>query len=287
VNVAGADGLKLWDDEDGFYYDALYREGEPNKYVKVRSMVGLIPLFATAVLEPDTLEKFPHFSRRIEWLLDHRPELADFIMPMTIPGQGQRLLLSLVDKPKLDRILNKLFDENEFLSPFGIRSLSKVYQAQPYTLRIDGHDYTIDYEPAESTTGSFGGNSNWRGPIWFPLNYLLIEALQRLDFYYGASLSPEYPLGSGKTASLAEVAADLEKRLLSIFLRTEGGKGLPPALAGNNIFANESSKGLNLYFEYFHGDTGQGLGASHQTGWTGLIAKIIQQLYFTAYADQV
>ncbi|HEY3781133.1 MAG TPA: hypothetical protein VGL56_08635 [Fimbriimonadaceae bacterium] len=287
VNVAGQDGLKLWDDEDGFYYDALYREGEPNQYVKVRSMVGLMPLFATAVLEADTLEKFPHFSRRIEWLLEHRPELSEFIMPMTVPGQGQRLLLSLVSKDKLDRILTKLFDEKEFLSPFGIRSLSKVYEDNPYTLNIAGHSYTIDYEPAESTTGSFGGNSNWRGPIWFPPNYLLIEALQRLDFYYGESLSAEYPAGSGKTATMAEVAADLEKRLLSIFLRTKGGKGLPPALAGNNIFSHESSKGLNLYFEYFNGDTGKGLGASHQTGWTGLIAKIIQQLYVTAYSDHV
>jgi hypothetical protein len=285
INNMGEDNLELWDDEDGFYYDALYREGEPAKHVKVRSMVGLIPLFATTVLSPDTLEKFPHFSMRIEWLLEHRPELTEYIRPMTEPGQEERLLLTLAHRDKLGRIFTRLLDENEFLSGFGIRSLSRIYKDQPYTFNLDGHSYTIDYEPAESTTGSFGGNSNWRGPIWFPVNYLLIEALQRLDYYYGDSLKAEFPTGSGKEMTLGEVAAEIEKRLVSLFTKPKRGQ-LPPSLHGNRAFQRVDAQNLYLFHEYFDGDTGHGLGASHQTGWTGLIAKIIQQLYVTAYADR-
>lgn len=285
INDTSDPRRQLWDEEDGFYYDALYRQGEPATRVRVRSMVGVIPLFATTVLDPDTLERFPHFSRRIEWLLDHRPELAENIAPMTQPGQGERLILSIADKPKIERILSRILDENEFLSPFGVRSLSKAYEADPYSMQLDGHVYTIDYEPAESTTGSFGGNSNWRGPIWFPLNFLLIEALQRLEFYYGDSLTVEFPTGSGERISLAGVAAELEKRLLSLFLKAKG-KAVPPCLCGNKVMEDDFSKDLYLFYEYFNGDTGKGLGASHQTGWTALIAKIIQQLYVTAYADR-
>ena len=285
INNMGEDDLELWDEGDGFYYDALYREGEPAKHVKVRSMVGLIPLFATAVLEADTLERFPHFSRRIEWLLEHRPELAAYIRPMTEPGQKERLLLTLADRSKLGRIFEKLLDENEFLSPYGIRSLSRIYKDQPYVFNLDGHSYTIDYEPAESTTGSFGGNSNWRGPIWFPVNYLLIEAIQRLDYYYGPAFTTEFPRGSGKQMTLSDVAAELEKRLVSLFVRPKRNQ-LPPSLQGNKAFQHVDGTSLYLFHEYFDGDTGRGLGASHQTGWTALVAKIIQQLYVTAYADR-
>lgn len=285
VNNMGEDNLELWDEEDGFYYDALYREGEPAKHVKVRSVVGLIPLFASTVLEPDTMERFPHFSRRIEWLLEHRPELAEYIRPMTEPGQQERLLLTLANRNKLGRIFEKLLDENEFLSPFGVRSLSRIYKDQPYTIRLDGHSYTIDYEPAESTTSSFGGNSNWRGPIWFPVNYLLIEALQRFDYYYGESLKVEFPSGSGNQVTLSQVAAELEKRLVSLFTIPKKGN-MPASLQGSKAVRPTDAKNLCLFHEYFDGDTGKGLGASHQTGWTALIAKIIQQLYVTAYSDR-
>jgi hypothetical protein len=285
MNNMGEDDLELWDEEDGFYYDAIYREGEPAKHVKVRSMVGVIPLFATAVLEPDTLERFPHFSRRIEWLLEHRPELAPYIRPITEPGQKERLILALADRPKLTRIFERLFCEEEFLSPFGIRGLSRIYKDHPYTISIGGQTSTIDYEPAESTTGSFGGNSNWRGPIWFPLNFLLIEALQRLDYYYGESFTVEFPTGSGKKMPLSSAAAELEKRLVSLFVSGKKNQ-LPASLQGSRAIQKVDGKSLYLFHEYFDGDTGRGLGASHQTGWTALIAKIIQQLYVTAYADR-
>ncbi len=285
INNMGEDNLELWDDEDGFYYDALYREGEPAKHVKVRSMVGLIPLFASTVLEADTLERFPHFSRRIEWLLEHRPELATYIRPITEPGQKERLLLTLADRTKLTRIFQKLLDENEFLSPYGVRSLSRIYKDHPYTMVVDGHSYTIDYEPAESTTGSFGGNSNWRGPIWFPANYLLIEAIQRLDYYYGHSFLVDFPTGSGNLVPLSNVAAELEKRLVALFVRPKRNQ-MPPSLQGNRAFQQVDGRDLYLFHEYFDGDTGKGLGASHQTGWTALIAKIIQQLYVTAYSEK-
>ena len=286
MNNMGQDGVELWDDDDGFYYDALYREGEPVKYVKVRSMVGLIPLFATTVLESDTLETFPHFSRRIEWLLEHRPELAQNIAPMTEPGEGERLLLALADREKVERILARMLDDNEFLSPYGVRSLSRAYRDNPYTIVLDGHSFAIDYEPAESTTGVFGGNSNWRGPVWFPVNYLIIEALQRLDYYYGNSLQVEFPTGSGKRFTLGQVAMELETRLLSLFVAPKGGKRSCPSIQ-MNVAADPTWKSLYQFFEYFDADTGRGLGASHQTGWTALIAKIIQQLYVTAYAGMV
>jgi hypothetical protein len=284
MNNLGEDGLELWDEEDGFYYDAIARHGQSETYVKVRSMVGLIPLFATTVLDPDTLQKFPHFSRRIEWLVEHRPELAQNIAPITEPGQGERLILALVTRSRLERVLSRMLDEAEFLSEFGVRSLSKVYEEAPYSIQVGQFTYTIDYEPAESTSGSFGGNSNWRGPIWFPLNFLLIEALQRMDFYYGASFNVEFPTGSGKRLSLGDVAMELEKRLLSLFTsRNE----VPPALRGNGPYHYSDWENLHLFYECFDPETGKGLGASHQTGWTALVAKIIQQLFVTAYADRV
>ena len=285
INNPGQDNLELWDEEDGFYYDVVCHEGRNEQFVKARSWVGLIPLFATTVLEADTLERFPHFSRRIEWLLEHRPELESNIAPVNVPGKGQRLILSLADKSKLQRIFTRVLDENEFLSPYGIRGLSKAYKDEPYTFWLGNMPYRIDYQPAESTSAAFGGNSNWRGPIWFPLNFLLIEAIQRLDYYYGDSLKVELPTGSGKKVCLSEVAMNLEKRLLSLFVSEDGG--LPPSLRGNEKFGDHGWKDLRLFHEYFDADTGKGLGASHQTGWTALIAKIIQQLYVTAYADLV
>jgi hypothetical protein len=286
INNLGEDNLELWDEEDGFYYDIIHREGAPLEYIKVRSMVGLIPLFATTVLEPDVLKKFPNFKERIDWLLQHRPEFAQHIMSMTSPGQGESLILSLADRDKLERIFERLLDEEEFLSPYGIRSLSRAYKDQPYTLCLENYSYTLDYEPAESTSGTFGGNSNWRGPIWFPVNFLLIESIQRLDVYYGSSLKVELPARSGNLVCLSTVAMDLEERLLKLFIQPKPGES-SPSLVNNGPFTSKSWENLHLYHEYFHGDTGRGLGASHQTGWTSLIAKVIQQLYVTAYADKV
>jgi len=281
INSPGERNLELWDEEDGFYYDVLYNEGHGEEYVKARSWVGLIPLFATTVANADVLERFPHFARRIEWLLEHRPDLERNIPSLTAP-KSERMMMSFTDRSKLERIFKRLFDPSEFLSSYGIRSVSKVYGEKPYTFWLSGHPYVIDYQPAESTSEAFGGNSNWRGPIWFPLNYLLIEALQRLDYYYGETFLVEFPTGSGVKMTLGTVAMELEKRLLSLFIGD-----LPPSLAHNERFGAPDWKGLRLFHEYFDAETGRGLGASHQTGWTALIAKIIQQLYVTAYADKV
>jgi len=286
INNAGEGTLGLWDEEDGFYYDVVHSQMRGDEYVKARSWVGLIPLFATTVLDADTLERFPHFSRRIEWLLEHRPELEGNIAPINVPGKGERLILSIADRAKLERIFERLFDPDEFLSDFGIRSVSRAYKDQPYTFWLDGKPFKIDYQPAESTSDAFGGNSNWRGPIWFPLNYLLIESLQRLDFYYGETFLVEFPTGSGNKMTLATAAMELEKRLLSLFVAGADG-GLPPSLSHNERFGWPGWKDLRLFHEYFDAETGRGLGASHQTGWTALIAKIIQQLYVTAYSDKV
>jgi hypothetical protein len=267
--------VSLWDETDGFYYDVMRRPSGEFP-VRVRSMVGLTPLFAVAALEPDVVQRFGSFWRRAHWLLDNRPELAGHCPLIEITGQGQRRLLSLVPRERLARLLGRMLSSDEFLSPHGVRSLSRAYAAEPYELTIDGQVFRVQYEPAESQTGLFGGNSNWRGPVWLPVNYLVIESLQRLHYYYGDSFRVECPTGSGRMMTLGEVATEISRRIISLFLR--GPDGRRPA-HGPGFVAQEDPHFRDhvTFFEYFHGDTGQGLGARAQTGWTALVAKLLDQ----------
>jgi hypothetical protein len=276
MNHRGNDGMGLWDEMDGFFYDVL-RFPDGRKYpMRIRSMVGLIPLFAVETLEPELLERLPGFKRRLEWFIDNRPDLVGNVACMRTRGMKERRLLSIVGRDQLRRVLQVMLDEQEFLSPYGIRGLSKYHDAHPYTLAVNGMDYRVKYEPAESNTGLFGGNSNWRGPIWFPVNYLLIESLQKFHYYLGDHFKIEFPARSGKMRTLWEVAAELSRRLSSIFLRDE--KGERPVYRGLERFQTDPNwNDLIQFYEYFHGDSGRGAGASHQTGWTGLVAKLLQQ----------
>jgi hypothetical protein len=275
------EGSGLWDEEDGFYYDRLRLPGTDHKLLRVRSLVGLVPLFATDTIEQQSIDRHPGFKKRMQWFIENRKDLTEGLASMTQGGLEQRRLLSVVNRERLERMLRRLFDESEFLSPYGIRSVSRYHADHPYELQLDGHNFRIAYEPAESESGTFGGNSNWRGPIWFPMNYLIIETLQRLDHYYGASLTVEFPTGSGKRISVSQAAQLLSVRLAQIFLRDE--KGRRP-VDGNSKMLQEDPNFNNytLFYEFFHGDTGKGLGANHQTGWTGLIAKLLQQNGFQA-----
>ncbi|MFM9882072.1 MAG: MGH1-like glycoside hydrolase domain-containing protein [Burkholderiales bacterium] len=273
-NLAGK-GIELWDEEDKFPYDVLHLGDGRNLRMKIRSMVGLIPLFAVETLDPETLAELPRFKRRMEWFLKHRPALASLVSRWNIAGQGDRRLLALMRGHRMKRILSRMLDPNEFLSDFGIRSLSKIHQSQPYVLRIDGVEHRVDYEPGESTSGLFGGNSNWRGPIWFPVNFLLIESLQKFHHYYGDEFKVECPTGSGRFMTLQEVSDELSRRLTGIFLRDANGER--PANGGQAMFDHDPHwRDLVPFHEYFHGETGSGLGASHQTGWTALVAKLLQ-----------
>ncbi|NCP29658.1 MAG: glucosidase [Armatimonadetes bacterium CG_4_10_14_3_um_filter_66_18] len=266
----------LWNDEDGFFYDALHAPDGQYIPLKVRSFVGLIPLFAVETLEPDLLERLPRFRRRLEWFLQYRPHLIENLAPLTTPGEGGRRLLSMVDRSKLTRILQSMLDPDEFLSDYGLRSLSKRHDRDFYTFHVDDAAYTVAYEPAESRSDLFGGNSNWRGPVWFPLNYLMIESLQKFHHYYGDGLRAELPQGSGQPVTLDEVATDLSHRLNRLFLRD--GSGRRAVFGDNPYFQTDPHWRDHIpFYEYFHGDTGAGLGASHQTGWTALVAKLLQQ----------
>ncbi|HZS54489.1 MAG TPA: glucosidase [Bryobacteraceae bacterium] len=269
-------GSGLWDEEDGFYYDRL-RIAEGNFHMlRVRSLVGIVPLFACDTLDRYIVEKHPGFKKRMEWFIEHRSDLTEGLASMTETGIENRRLLSVVNRKRLTRILQRLFDENEFLSPYGIRSLSRYHRDHPYILPVDGTTFRIDYEPGESHSGMFGGNSNWRGPVWFPMNFLIIEALQRLNHYYGDLLTVEFPTGSGNRVKLGEAADQLACRLCQLFLTDKNGK--KPVFGDSKLFQDDPHfKDHMLFYEYFHGDTGAGLGASHQTGWTGLVAKLIQQ----------
>jgi hypothetical protein len=272
----GHAGLSLWDDEDGFFYDVLHLPDGRHFPIKVRSMVGLIPLLAVETLEPEMMKKLSGFARRLEWFVDHRPDLAANVACMRTTGHGKRRLLSVVNRDQLRRVLAVMLDENEFLSPYGIRALSRVHKDHPYKLVLDGGERRVDYEPAECRTGLFGGNSNWRGPIWFPMNFLLIEALQRFHHYLGSGFTVECPTGSGRMMTLWEVAAEISRRLTRIFLK--GPDGRRPLFGGLESFQGDPHwQDLILFHEYFHGDNGAGIGASHQTGWTGLVAKLLQQ----------
>jgi hypothetical protein len=272
----GGEGHDLWNDEDGFFYDVLHTPDDGRVPLKVRSLVGLIPLLAVETLDAEALGRHEAFDRRMSWFIEHRPDLTENVACMRSPGHGERRLLSVVDRERLRRVLTVMLDEREFLSPYGIRAISKMHQEEPYRLSVAGHEYRVGYEPAESTSGLFGGNSNWRGPIWFPINFLLIEALQKFHHYYGDSFTIECPTGSGRMMTLAQVAADLSRRLSSIFLDDTNNRR--PVFGTTERFQRDPNwHDLLPFHEYFNGDTGAGVGASHQTGWTALVAKLLQQ----------
>jgi hypothetical protein len=276
MNEHGEDGTSLWDEEDGFYYDALHLPDGSQQFLKVRSLVGLIPLFATETLEPEMLSSLPGFTARMQWFLDNMPAVSPYVDASEKSAGGPRRMLSLVTRPRLLRILSTMLNEQEFLSGHGIRALSRVHLEHPYVFCTGGTEYRIGYEPGESMTGTFGGNSNWRGPIWFPVNFLLIESLQKFHYYFGDPLTVDCPTGSGQRMTLWEVAAELSRRLTHIFLRTE--EGTRPVFGDRQIFQSDPHwRDLLLFYEYFNGDTGAGLGANHQTGWTGLVAKLLEQ----------
>jgi mannosylglycerate hydrolase MGH1-like protein len=276
MNNMGSENIGLWDETDGFYYDVLHFQDGRHHPMRVRSMVGLIPLFAIETLEPELLDRLPGFKRRLEWFIENRPDLTRNIACMRTRGSGERRLLSIVDRDKLRRILKVMLDEREFLSPFGIRAVSQFHRDHPYVLGVNGMEHRVDYEPAESSTGLFGGNSNWRGPIWFPVNFLIIESLQKFHHYLGNDFKVEYPTGSGNQLDLWDVAAELSRRLNSIFLRDQRGRR--PVFGNIEKFQTDPHwNDLVLFHEYFHGDNGAGLGAGHQTGWTGLVTKTLQQ----------
>jgi hypothetical protein len=276
MDELGDDGL--WDEEDQFFYDWLDLPGDGGGRrkipLRVRSMVGLIPLYAVQVLDPRLLDRLPNFRRRLDWMLETRPELAARVARWDVPNAGERRLLSIVDADRLRALLTRMLDEGEFLSPYGIRALSRVHRERPFTFSWGGQTYDVTYAPAESTTGLFGGNSNWRGPIWMPVNYLLVEALHKFHHYYGDEFTVECPTGSGRWLTLLEVADELAGRLARLFLR--GADGRRPVFGESGLQQEDPQfRDLVLFYEYFDGDSGRGVGASHQTGWTGLVAKLI------------
>jgi hypothetical protein len=272
----GEANLSLWDETDGFYYDALHIPDGWHFLMKVRSVVGLAPLFAVTAPELEILERFPSFKQRTDWFIRHRPDLTQNVTYLEKGGVKGRTLLAIAGESKLRLILEKMLDENEFLSPYGIRSLSKFHASNPYILRVHNNEYRVDYNPAESTTGLFGGNSNWRGPVWFPINFLIIESLQKYHHYLGDEFKVECPTGSGQMMTLWQVANELSQRPTHIFLNDDAGRR--PVYRGTEIFQTDPHwHNLILFHEYFHGDNGAGIGASHQTGWTGLVANLIQQ----------
>lgn len=284
MNKIGENNTQLWDLEDRFFYDVLHLPNQEQIRLKVRSMVGLIPLFAVTTLEPEVLNKLPNFKKRLEWFIQNRYDLKRNVACMETRGVGARRMLALcyvtpknvVTEDKLRCILAKLLDENEFFGPWGIRALSRFHLENPYIFYVNGEEYRVDYEPAESSTLLFGGNSNWRGPVWMPVNYLLIESLQRFHFYLGDDFKVECPTGSGQMMNLWEVAAEISKRLSNIFRRDSSGRR--PVYGGTEKFQTDPHwRDLILFYEYFHGDNGAGIGANHQTGWTGLVAKLIGQ----------
>ncbi len=275
MNHLGDNGTGLWNEEDGFYYDVLHANGD-HFPLKIRSLVGLITLFAVETLEPDVIDRMPGFKRRMEWFLKNTVDIHQHIDEQPTPDGRIRRLLAVVNLQRLPRVLRYLLSEEEFLSPNGIRGLSRYHLANPYRLRVADLDHTVDYEPAESTSGLFGGNSNWRGPVWFPVNFLLIESLQKFHYFTGDAFQVEFPTGSGNRMTLWDVAAEISRRLSHIFLRDDRGRR-PVCGEIERFHTDPFWRDLIPFHEYFHGDNGAGLGASHQTGWTGLVAKLIQQ----------
>jgi hypothetical protein len=274
MNSMYNDDAGLWDDKDQFYYDVLNLPDDVRIRLRVRSMVGLIPLFAVETLEPELLDKLPGFRKRLEWLLANRPDLAKLVSRWQSPGRGERRLLSLLRGHRMKKLLTRMLDTNEFLSSHGIRALSRAHLEKPYVLCIDGNDLTVRYSPAESDTRQFGGNSNWRGPVWFPVNFLIIESLQKFHHYYGDDFKVECPTGSGRYVTLAAVAQELAQRLIALF--SPDAAGVRPVLGQYPQLQNDPHyRDYIPFYEYFDGDNGRGVGASHQTGWTGLIAKLL------------
>ncbi len=276
MNDMGPNGRSLWDMEDGFYYDLLHLPNGEEHFLKIRSMVGLIPLFAVETLEPEIVDRLPGFKRRMQWFIDNHPDVPEHIEMTQRSARGVRRLMSLASRKQIKRMLYRMLDETEFLSPHGVRALSRYHLEHPYEVQVNGHINRVDYEPAESSTGVFGGNSNWRGPIWFPVNFLLIESLQKYHHYYGEDFKVECPTHSQNERDLWQVAEEISRRLTRIFLRGKDGKR--PFAGGEDLFNEDPHwRDLILFYEYFHGDNGAGLGASHQTGWTGLVAKLLEQ----------
>jgi hypothetical protein len=273
MNSHHGDGL--WDEQDGFYYDELHVDGQELP-LRVRSMVGLLPLLAVEVLDDAALEKVPSFRKRMEWFLRNRPELARHVSTRTAGGRSLRLL-AIPSEDRLRRVLRTLLDESEFLAPNGLRSLSRFHKHSPYSFWAGGIEHRVDYQPAESNSGLFGGNSNWRGPIWFPVNYLLVEALERFGHYYGDALRVECPTGSGKSMTLGEVSAEIARRLTGIF--RADASGARPWHDHNPLYRDDPHfRELNLFHEYFCAESGRGLGASHQTGWTAMVVRLFEDL---------
>ncbi len=273
----GDDGVGLWNDEDGFFYDVLRFPDGRLMPLKLRSMVGLIPLNAVEILEPEMLERLPDFKRRLEWFLNYRPDLAGLVSHWNEPGRGNRRLLSLLRGHRMKLLLKRMLDETEFLSDYGIRSLSRAHFDAPYVFDCCGEPVRVRYEPGESETGTFGGNSNWRGPVWFPVNYLLIVSLKRFASYYGDDFEIECPSGSGRFLTLQQVSNELALRLTRLFRRND--KGLRPAFGDNAKLQDDPNfRDYLLFHEYFQGDNGRGIGASHQTGWTGLVANLLDAI---------
>jgi hypothetical protein len=285
LNDLGGEGIPLWNDDDGFFYDVLHLPDDSKIPLRVRSMVGLIPLLAVETLEPDLLEALPDFRRHMRWFLRNRRGLASLVASWEEEGLGKRRLLALVHGHRMKQLLARMLDPEEFLSDHGIRSLSRFHLDHPYVLSMGDQKWTVNYEPAESQTALFGGNSNWRGPIWFPINFLLVEALQKFHHFYGDDYRVEHPVGSGELRNLDEIAADISRRLERIFLADADGRR--PLFGGRSLPGGDASRDGDhsragdrlLFYEYFNGDTGAGLGASHQTGWTALVAKLLDRTH--------
>jgi len=279
------DDTGMWDEEDGFFYDVLRHPDGRAERLKVRSMVGLLPLCAATVFDGKLLAKYPELAERVHWFLEARPELCQAVHDPRTTGVAGRRLASVLGEAKLRRVLARMLDEDEFLGPYGIRSLSKYHEAHPFVMHAGGREYRVGYLPAESDTGMFGGNSNWRGPVWVPVNVLLIRSVLQYYAYYGDAFTVECPTGSGRLMTLYQVAEELGRRLAATFLR--GADGRRPVYGGTDVFQTDPHwRDLTLFYEYFHGDNGAGLGASHQTGWTGVVARVMH-LFATLTPQQV
>jgi hypothetical protein len=274
MNSLGGSGL--WDEEDGFYYDKLHSNGAVTP-MRIRSIVGIIPLFAAEVLENEVIDALPEFRKRMQWFLENRADLSRHVSYLETSDQDGRRLLAVPSRERLERVLRYVFDENEFLSPYGVRSMSRVHRDRPFVMSLQGQEHRVAYAPGESDTNLFGGNSNWRGPVWLPLNFLLIESLERYDYFYGDSLQIECPTGSGNWVRLHGAAQEIRQRLSRLFLLDEQGQR--PCHGGDRMFRDDPhAQDLVLFHEYFHGEDGRGLGASHQTGWTALITRMLEVL---------
>jgi hypothetical protein len=274
VNNPRDSTVSLWDDQDGFFYDYLYSSKHNGFPIRARTIIGFIPMFGGTTVAADTFARYPDFQRRRQWFIEHRPDLVESIQSSIVPGANNNLLLGFVREDQLRQMLGYMLDENEFLSPFGVRAVSRFHLNHPLILHLSGEEYRLDYEPGESTSQLFGGNSNWRGPIWMPMNHLILLALRQYYNYYGDSFKVECPTGSGNKMTLREVSREIGKRLVHLFLRNEQGNR--PIFGSQPLFNNDPYwRDLIPFYEYFHGDTGRGCGASHQTGWTGLIAQVL------------